>query len=912
MSVHPSSTADRGSSPAPVAPRGVKASARRAILGASALIVLAAACAESPAVGPRSPAPAAGLQRLLPGVASAGASWSVDSAWHRSSLPVLAPERTVAPSFACDFDEPVRPADAHWLTAPEFGALVRGNVDPATVATAQRSSGRLQLPQRESVAVVVLPASPITPYVVTFRMAGATQRNESRLFVLDLAEDLSTIEQPLPLLARIRGSKQVEAVREAAVRDAPPSDPTQRQLALEPEVTQVDADGTTTWRIAFSSFWRTRALAFAICGSSAGATSIDDFRVHELPARALLALPPGSASSFDLPRPFESLDPVLRTTKVRIDWETRRALLLPRGATARCRFDAPEGAAGGRLTFALAIVREERLCVRGPRRERVRIDFAGTTQEVEVELAFEQPSGWREVELRLPAEGTARELQITVLGDDDPSGPLIAVSDPLLHPRDPTARRAGGGPLNVVVISLDTLRADRLGKRVGGHSLTPRLDELAARSLTCNSALANASYTLPSHVSLFTSQRPGDHGVLSVNDRFSPERSTTFTRLVARHGYATAAFTSGGMLNAEFCGIDLGFDQFGEIDALLTPDDTLRATAPLQQRVAYNRELARRQRLDAAPFAWLAGHRGEPFFLFLHSYLTHNYQADPELRAAFTRGLPPTPLRLHGPIPYKQLLCARYLAEEGRNDPRFEFVGEGAHEFVPERDLPWIEALYDATVAQADRDVGRVLDELERQGLTDSTIVVVTSDHGEEFLEHGDLSHARSLFDEILRVPLLIHVPGSVARRIDEPVEHIDVVPTLLARMGLPRDPRMIGSDLLAPGFEARAITVHEGTEGSASGMTLRAARTRGGKLIVETPLAPPQLPPSASALEQLKALGYVGGAGVTGGYYDLRLDPRELRDLSADDARTPQQSAQMEALARHLFESPRADGTER
>src|SRR5262249_33561583 len=144
-------------------------------------------------------------------------------------------------------------------------------------------------------------------------------------------------------------------------------------------------------------------------------------------------------------------------------------------------------------------------------------------------------------------------------------------------------------------------------------------------------------------------------------------------------------------------------------------------------------------------------------------------------------------------------------------DERIEFVGDGEHRFMPKRDLPWVEALYDATVAQADRDVGTILASLEELGLTKNTIVVVTSDHGEEMLEHGDLGHARTLFDETRRVPLVMGTPGAAPRATDEPVESIDLAPTLLARMGLPVDPRMRGADLLAPGFEPRDVTIHEG-----------------------------------------------------------------------------------------------------
>jgi arylsulfatase A-like enzyme len=465
-----------------------------------------------------------------------------------------------------------------------------------------------------------------------------------------------------------------------------------------------------------------------------------------------------------------------------------------------------------------------------------------------------------------------------------------------------------------VIVSLDTLRADRLGRMRDGKSLTPRLDALAAESVRFTHALANASYTLPSHVSLFTSQRPGDHGVLFVFDAFDAGRSPNVARLLAARGFATAAFTSGGMLNAGFCGIDVGFDRYGEVDALLTADDRLRDSAPLQQRAAWNRELARRRRLDADVLPWLRSHRGAPFLLFLHSYLTHNYQPEPELRAEFTRGLPATPLELHGAAPYRAQLCTDYLASGiGKGDRRFGFRGDGQQQFVAERDLPWFEALYDATVAQADRDVGRLLDALEQDGLAQRTLVVVTSDHGEEFLEHGDLSHARTLFDEILRVPLLIRVPGMAPRVVDEPVELIDVAPTLLARLGIAPDPRMRGSDLLAPGFEARRITIHEGAGVGDPSRTRRAARMRDGKLIVVAPLAARgDARLSAAAHDQLEALGYLLGHDgrelppeLVPEYYDLALDPREQRDLAHDEAREKKQSLRMAELAQELGAAP-------
>jgi hypothetical protein len=341
---------------------------------------------------------------------------------------------------------------------------------------------------------------------------------------------------------------------------------------------------------------------------------------------------------------------------------------------------------------------------------------------------------------------------------------------------------------------------------------------------------------------------------------------------------------------------------------MLTPGDHVRRIAPLRDRPEYNHALEQRNRLENTLVPWLSSRRGVPFVALVHTYLVHDYQPEPELAARFTKSLPPTPLRLTGPIPHRELLSEKKLKELGHGDDRFEFVGAGDHEFTPARDLPWIEATYDATVAQADRDVGRVLAMLDQLGLSKSTIVVVSADHGEEMLEHGDLGHARSLFDEILRVPLIVRVPGVEPRVVDEPVESIDVAPTLLARLGLPVDPRMDGADLLAPKWEPRAISIHEGVEFSdpkLAGRTLRCARARSAKLVVvaehkiERPLDPTQ-----SALGQLQAQGYFqhtvdlgGDRSPVTGLFDLAADPREQVDLSDATARTPTLESKAQAL---------------
>jgi arylsulfatase A-like enzyme len=859
--------------------------------------------------------------RLLPGPLGEGVAWEIDSAWHRSPLPAARPEEGLEPALRSDFERAADPAAAGWLAHESFAQLLPAGAPGSPPAEVR--AGRLLLEGAGSVAARIVPAAPLTPCVLSLRVrAPDAAARERRLFVIELSEDPSSLGSPLAIARRILDGGIVLGQIELGSDPAPggSAGASRRERA---QIGPRSADGFKTWRHELTTGWSTRALALVAMGSAAPGrpVELDDVALHLLPARALLGLPAGRLHSacFELPRPFENLDASLRATKVRCDWECRRALLLPRGASARCHFRLPSG--GGALELGLAIVREERLTAGGPLRERAIVRVGSETREVELRLDADSPSGWLDLSFLLRDAARAdedAELEIRVAGEDSPEGPLVAASDPLLFSRRPDLPPALGAPPNLLFVSLDTLRADRLGRVVRGRSLTPRLDRLAAQCAVFSTALASSSYTLPSHVSMFTSQRPGEHGVLTVFDAFSPQRSPSLAEIAARHGYATAAFTSGGMLNAEFCGIDRGFDRFDEIDALLSPDDRLRRNAPLRGREGYNRRLAEMRRLDRSVLPWLAAHRGTPFVLFMHTYLVHNYQPEPQLLEELTRGLPPTPLRLSGPVPYRRFLSDAYLRTVALGDDRFAFSGEGPHEFEPARDLPWIEARYDATVAQADRDVGRLLDQLDALGLARSTIVVVTSDHGEELLEHGDLSHARTLFDEILRVPLLVRAPGMAPRVVQEPVELIDLAPTLLSLMGLPVDPRMRGADLAAEPFEPRDVTIHEGIEvqnaRDAQGrpLTLRAARARSGKLILLTPMEPKRAPGfvnEAGLLERLRGLGYLGGGEAAGGFFDLRQDPGEQADLSARGSLSPAQASRMAELARRLLEAPRADG---
>ena len=270
---------------------------------------------------------------------------------------------------------------------------------------------------------------------------------------------------------------------------------------------------------------------------------------------------------------------------------------------------------------------------------------------------------------------------------------------------------------NVVLISIDTLRADRLGAYGYQAPTSPNMDAFAADSAVFEDAISQSAWTRPAHASMFTGLYPREHGVIvmSRDKRLSPELPT-LAGVLSASGYATAAFTGGANMAAHF-GFGSGFDVY------TSPGRRLEDNLP-----------------DAVE--WMRGQRGNPFFLFLHGFDPHRpYKSEAVDREAL--GLPEQ--RLGG----IQRACK---------------TGSSPSDLAP------YVAEYDATVHRADRSFGRLMEALSQMQLLDRTIVVLTSDHGEEFLEHGRCFHIRTLYAEVVRVPLIVSVPAFAPARIAGPV----------------------------------------------------------------------------------------------------------------------------------------------
>ncbi|MFT4569788.1 MAG: arylsulfatase A-like enzyme [Hyphomicrobiaceae bacterium] len=318
---------------------------------------------------------------------------------------------------------------------------------------------------------------------------------------------------------------------------------------------------------------------------------------------------------------------------------------------------------------------------------------------------------------------------------------------------------------NVLVIVVDTLRADRVGAFGNEQGLTPNLDALAANATVYRNAYPLSSWTKPSMASLWTSRYPAQHGVVDF-DMQMPESETTVPELLENAGYLTAGFQGNVLLTARH-----GFSKgFGYYITFGTEPDGTGPKKPHELAEVLNREAL--HWVDASTRPWW---KRRPRLLYLHYMEPHSpLDPDPEIwRETATK-------KDHRDV---EDLNNRFLVS--RIYPQPEDVWFEIHE------------AYNAQVKGLDRDIGRLVDELRTRGFLDNCIIVVTSDHGEHLGEHGMAGHGLSLHGEETHVPFFIASPDQKLRRdIDGPVSHIDFAPTLLGLIGLTPPAAFEGRDL--------------------------------------------------------------------------------------------------------------------
>ena len=355
-----------------------------------------------------------------------------------------------------------------------------------------------------------------------------------------------------------------------------------------------------------------------------------------------------------------------------------------------------------------------------------------------------------------------------------------------------TPRRAPQRP-HVVLIDVDTLRADRLGVYTPGSELTPELDAWArSRATIFVDAVADASWTLPSTVSMLTGLAVHQHGVDRATGALS-DSLPTLARRLRRVGYETLGVASGGYLRPAF-GLAQGFDRYRTADP---------------------------HNLDfSEAVGWLRGRDSErPFFLFVHTYA------------------------VHAPYPYDPALVdpgydGAFLGVDIDYDNLIDPYREGRLELSP-GDRGYVEALYDGLVSRMDAAIGGLLADVSELVGDDPLLVIFTSDHGEAFFEHEVLGHGQEIYQELLRVPLLIALPDGAGGALrDDPVALIDIVPTVLDVVGLPRVEELAGRSLMErqPAGRVRAashIDAHDQRAVSSDGLKLIERRVTGTDEVV-------------------------------------------------------------------------------
>lgn len=330
-------------------------------------------------------------------------------------------------------------------------------------------------------------------------------------------------------------------------------------------------------------------------------------------------------------------------------------------------------------------------------------------------------------------------------------------------------------PPNVLVITLDTVRLDRLGIYGAARpGITPRLDAFAEQCVVFDNAFANSSFTPPTHASIFTSLYPAEHGLMWWNRKLADVPTAAEMFLAA--GYRTLAFTPLRTLFA--LGLDRGFKQ-----ALDVP---LKSREPVV--------LADADAINAEAIPALTARDGRPFFAWLHYYDAHRPygRQGPEWSGRFTDDDDPS---IGADESWYQLTPERRAA-----------LG------LSERQAQLVKDHYDGGLAYLDDRLGQMLDALERAGVLENTIVVLIADHGEVLDEHVEewFAHDPYLVDENIHIPFLVRLPGAkhAGLRVSGLVSQVDVLPTLLDLAGVAALPGRMSGRSLRPLIEGRASDV--------------------------------------------------------------------------------------------------------
>lgn len=338
---------------------------------------------------------------------------------------------------------------------------------------------------------------------------------------------------------------------------------------------------------------------------------------------------------------------------------------------------------------------------------------------------------------------------------------------------------------NVLLIGIETLRADHVGCLGYFRDTTPTLDKLGKEGVVFSRAVATSSWTIPAVMSVFTSLYPGVHRTTDYRKKL-PEKTGTLAEVLKKNGFMTAAFVSSTVLDSRY-GFSRGFDLYDDFSVQLALGlDLFGKNETAEQGIFSGAPTS--EPLNRAAISWLRKNHHKPFFMFVFYFDPHSDY------------VPPAPFDTVFEAAYEGSIDGHGIAFEPKRST-----------CPPKRDLDHLMALYDGEILYTDGYISELLEKFEEYGILDRTLVVVFGDHGEQFYEHGSASHGWTLYNEVIDVPLIFRWPSMAAKgtTVSAIVSQVDVMPTILDYLDIEYDGFVQGSSL-RPAIEGQKDKLHE------------------------------------------------------------------------------------------------------
>ena len=389
---------------------------------------------------------------------------------------------------------------------------------------------------------------------------------------------------------------------------------------------------------------------------------------------------------------------------------------------------------------------------------------------------------------------------------------IAAISANILRAED---NQSVANKPNVLLIGVETLRADHVSCLGYPRATTPTLDKLAKQGALFSKAIGTSSWTMPTNMSIFTSLYPGVHKTTDYQKKLPPGR-VTLAEIMKTQGYTTAAFVSNPTLGSQY-GFSRGFDLYDDFSVNLDLGLNIFENNDRGSQHVLNAMTS--EAVNRAAISWLQKNYNEPFFMFVF-YFDPHYDYVP-------------------PPPFDTIFDPNY-------DGRINGHGIVNKPQPQPRDLEHIIALYDGEILYTDGYISKLLEKFAEYGIMDNTLVVVFGDHGDEFYEHGSTAHGQSLHNELTHIPLIFRWPRAIAgnKKIDCLVSQVDIMPTILDYLDIQYGGYMQGKSLkgLIEGNQEKLHDIVYGEVSIHKNKFFAAARSEDYKFILDLQTGEKQL----------------------------------------------------------------------